>query len=541
MMGRVASLFAGGNTAKVSLTVNTMSALCSGFTIMFLFWTITHLLRKIFTRGEELTTNRIITIFFGGIIGSLAYTFSDTFWFSAVEGEVYATSSFLTAVVFWAMLKWEDEADKAWSGRWIILIAYIIGLGIGVHPLNLLVIPTLVFVFYFKKFEVTLKGVIKTLFVAVVILWLMVFVIRPGVPRVAGWFELLFVNGLGMPYNSGLYIYIILLISALVFGIIYSLRKGNVILNYCFTILTVVMIGYSSYAMIMIRSSAKPPMNQNNPSDVFSFIYYINMEQYPTSPKFFGNYYSAPVTGAKQVVSGYDKVNGRYKPYYRPEYSYNSEFETFFPRMYSNDPDHESSYKYWGKVVGKKYSTDTNSGQKTVVCPTFGENLRFFFRYQVGFMYFRYFMWNFAGRQNDIEGNGNPINGNWISGIRFIDEMRLGNQDKLPAELKTNPARNTYFFLPLLLGLAGLFWQYRKDRNGFWLMFIFFFMTGLAVILFLNQSPNQPRERDYAYGGSFYAYAVWIGMGYILVVESLKKVFRGGTLLTTVKIGRAHV
>jgi hypothetical protein len=532
MMGRVASLFAMGDTSKVSLTINTMSALCSGFAIMFLFWTITHLVRKIYTKGEELNTNRIIAIIASGIIGSLAYTFSDTFWFSAVEGEVYALSSLITGFVFWAMLKWEDEADKTYSGRWIILIAYIMGLGIGVHRLNLLVIPALVFVYYFKKYEVTTRGIIKTLAAAIVILWLMVFVIMPGIPKAAGWIELLFVNGMGMPYNSGLYFYIVLVIAILVFGIRLSQKREKVILNYVFTILTVVFIGYSSYAMIMIRSSARPPMNQNDPSDVFSFIYYINMEQYGTPPKFYGNYYTAPATGVKKVIQGYNKVKGRYEPYYRPDYTYNADFETIFPRMYSSDPDHESAYKYWGKVTGKKYSVDSGNGKKTIVIPTFGENLRYFFNYQIGYMYFRYLMWNFAGRQNDIQGNGNPIYGNWISGIKFIDEMRLGSLDKIPSELKTNPAHNTYFFLPLLLGLAGLFWHYKNDRNGFWLIFAFFFMTGLAIVLFLNQSPNQPRERDYAYAGSFYAFAVWIGMGFMLVIEWLKKFIRGGNVLT---------
>ena len=524
MLGRVATLFAGGDTSKVALMVNIFSALCSGLAIMFLFWTITHLVRKVFNNGEGLESKNIPAILASGIIGSLAYTFSDTFWFSAVEGELYSISSLVTALVFWGMLKWEDEADKPYAGRWIILIAYIMGLGIGIHRLNLLVLPVLVFIFYFRKYEVTTKGVIKTILVAVVMLWIMVFVIMPGIPKAAGWFELLFVNGLRLPYNSGLYFYIILIIVGLIFGIRYSLKNQKLILNYIFTSLTVIFIGYSSYAMIMIRSTARPPMNQNDPSDVFSFVYYINMEQYGSSPKLFGNYYSAPFTEVKQVVSGYNKVNGKYKPYYRPDYKYNKQFETVFPRMYSSDPEHEDAYKYWGKVRGRRYTVDGQSGKKTVVCPTFGENLRYFFRYQVGFMYLRYFMWNFAGRQNDIQGNGNPMHGNWISGIKFIDEARLGNLDKIPADLKANRGKNTYFFFPLLIGLAGMFWHYRNSRNGFWLVLAFFFMTGLAIILYLNQYPNQPRERDYAYAGSFYAFAIWIGMGFMLVYEMIKKI-----------------
>jgi hypothetical protein len=525
MMARVATLFAGSDTSKVALMVNILSALCSGFAIMFLFWTITHLVRKVFTKSENLVSKNIPAILASGIIGALAYTFSDTFWFSAVEGELYALSSLVTGLVFWAMLKWEDEADKPYSGRWIILIMYIMGLGIGIHRLNLLVLPALVFVYYFRMYEVTTKGILKTLLVAVVILWIMVFIIMPGVPKAAGWFELFFVNGLGLPFNSGLFIYIILIIAGLVFGIRYSLKKQKVILNYVLTSLVVITIGYSSYAMIMIRSSARPPMNQNDPSNVFSFIYYINMEQYGTAPKLFGNYYSSPIVDVKQVVAGYNQVNGRYEPYYRPEYKYSKQFETVFPRMYSSDPDHESAYKYWGNVSGRKFTVDSPSGKKTIVCPTFGENLRYFFKYQVGFMYLRYFMWNFAGRQNDVQGNGNPIHGNWISGIKFIDEARLGSLDKIPGDLKSNPGRNTYYFIPLLIGLAGMYWQYKNNRNGFWLVFAFFFMTGMAIILFLNQYPNQPRERDYAYAGSFYAFAVWLGMGFMLVYELMKKYF----------------
>ncbi|MCX6325702.1 MAG: DUF2723 domain-containing protein [Bacteroidia bacterium] len=536
MIGRIATLFAGGDTSKAALMVNILSALCSAFAIMFLFWTITHLVRKVFVNGKALESKHVPAIIGSGVLGALAYTFSDTFWFSAVEGELYAVSSLVTALVFWGMLKWEEEADQSYSGRWIILIAYIMGLGLGIHRLNLLVIPVLVFVFYFKKYEVTTKGVIKTLFLAVLLVWLMVFVLMPGVPKVAGWFELLFVNILGLPYNSGLLFYIVILFGALALGIHYSLKQKRVILNFMLTALTVVMIGYSSYAMIMIRSSARPPMNQNNPSDVFSLSYYINMKQYGSSPKFFGNYYSAPVVDVKKVVAGYNKADGKYKPYYRSEYEYSKQFETFFPRMYSADPDHESAYKYWGKVVGRKFTV--GSGKETIVCPTFGENLRYFFHYQVGFMYLRYFMWNFAGRQNDIQGNGNSIDGNWISGIKFIDEARLGNLDILPEDLKTNPGNNKYYFLPLLIGLGGMFWQYKKNRNGFWLVMAFFIMTGVAIIFYLNQYPNQPRERDYAYAGSFYAFAIWIGIGFMFVYEKLQKFLgdKGSAAVTLVAL-----
>jgi hypothetical protein len=525
MMGRIATIFAGSDTTKVALTVNTLSALCSGFAIMFLFWTITHLVRKVLVNGKYVESKHVPAIIGSGILGALTFTFSDTFWFSAVEGELYALSSLVIAVIFWSMLKWEDEAEKPYSGRWIILISYLIGLGLGIHRLNLLIIPVLVFVYYFKKYEVTKKGVLITLSLAILLLWLMVFIIMPGVPEVAGWFELLFVNIFRLPYNSGLIFFIIILFGTLLFGIRYTIIQKKVVLNYILTCLTVIMIGYSSYAMILIRSSAKPPMNQNDPSNIFSLSYYINMKQYGSSPKlFFGKYYSAPRIDEKKVIAGYNKVNGKYAPFYTLDFKYDSRFETIFPRMHSEDPDHENSYKYWGKVVGRKFSVESDSEKKILVCPTFGENLSYFFRYQVGFMYLRYFMWNFSGRQNDLQGNGNLIYGNWISGIKFIDELRLGKLYKIPDDLKSNPANNKYYFLPLIIGLAGMYWQYKKNKNGFWLVMSFFIMTGLAIILYLNQYPDQPRERDYAYVGSFYAFAIWIGIGFMFVFECLQKV-----------------
>ena len=519
MIGRIATLFAAGDTSKVALMMNALSALCSAFAILFLFWTITHLVRRVFEIGKPLEARQIPAIIASGIVGALSYTFSDTFWFSAVEGELYALSSLVTGLVFWAMLKWEEEADKPQSGRWIILIAYIMGLGLGIHRLNLLVLPVLVFVYYFRKYELSTMGILKTLVVSVVLLWLMVFVLIPGVPHVAGWFELFFVNTIGLPYNSGLLLFIVLLFGSLAYGIWFSEVKNRKVLNYIFTAILVVMIGYSSYAMIMIRSSARPPMNQNNPADIFSLSYYINMKQYGSSPKFFGNYYSAPVVGVDKIIAGYNKIAGKYEPYYRPEYKYSEKFLTIFPRMYSSEPDHREAYEYWGRVEGRKYTV----GSETIVCPTFGENLRYFFSYQVGYMYLRYFMWNFAGRQNDIQGNGNSINGNWISGIKFIDEARLGNLDKMPADLDANPGHNKYYLLPLIIGLAGLLWQYRKNNTGFWLVMAFFLMTGLAIIFYLNQYPNQPRERDYAYAGSFYAFTIWIGMGFMFFYEKLQK------------------
>ena len=524
MIGRIATLFAGGDVTKVAMMSNLLSAICSALTIMFLFWSITHIVKKAFNDDGEDDMKHIFAIMGAGLLGAFTYTFSDTFWFSAVEGELYAMSSLFTAIVFWAILKWEEEADEPTAGRWIILVAFMMGLGLGIHRLNLLILPVMVFVFYFKKYEFSWKGFWKTSLMAIIILGSVVFVIIPGVPKVAGWFELLFVNGLGLPYNTGLIVFVVVTIAALVFAIRYTFNKKKIILNYIVTCLTVIMIGYSSYAMIVIRSSASPPMNQNDTSEIFSLEYYINMEQYGSAPKLYGQFYTAPRIGDKKVVAGYNKVNGKYEPYYRPEYDYSEQFQTIFPRMYSDSEGHPEAYEYWGQVTGRKYTVRSGSNEsQTIVCPTFGENLRFFFRYQVGFMYLRYFMWNFAGRQNDIQGNGNNIYSNWISGIIFLDNARLGDQESLPADLKNNPGNNRYFMIPLLLGLLGLIWQYKKDNNDFIVVLSFFIMTGLAIIVYLNQTPNQPRERDYAYVGSFYAFAIWIGLSLVPIYNAMRK------------------
>ncbi len=523
LLGRFFTLFAGGDTSKVAMMVNILSAFASAFTVLFLFWSITRLIRL--ATGDDLTVKggKAFAILAAGATGALAYAFSDTFWFSAVEGEVYATSSLFTAAVFWAILRWYDEADDPHSGRWIILIAYLMGLSIGVHLLNLLALPVIVLLWYFRKHTATTKGVIWALLAGFLILGVLNFIFVPGVVKVAGWFELFFVNTLGLPYNTGLYIYLILLTGLIVAGIWYSLKKGRKVLNFAMTVIAVLMLGYSSFALIIIRANAHPPMNQNDPSDVFSFIYYINRTQYPRAPFLYGHYYSAPVTGIDKKIGGYNKKDGRYEPYYTTEYKYDKRFMTIFPRMYSSEPDHIRQYEYWGKVRGKKVTVRSGGGNEQAILPTFGENLRYFFRYQVGVMYGRYFMWNFSGRQNDVQGNGNVMDGNWISGIPFVDNPRLGDQSLLPEENRNNPARNTYFLLPLLAGLAGMWWQYRRDPKGLSLVLLLFLMTGLAIVTYLNQSPSQPRERDYAYAGSFYAFAVWIGMSVMLIYDLLRR------------------
>lgn len=531
IIGRFFILFA-SSPANAAKMVNTWSALASGLTIMFLFWTITHLAKKLVKNNNKLTTSQMASIIASGVVGALAYTFSDTFWFSAVEGEVYATSSLATAIVFWAILKWENIADEPHSNRWLVFIAYIIGLSIGVHLLNLLAIPAIVFVYYFRKYETTRKGTIIALILSVVILGVIMYGVIPGVITVASWFELLFVNTFGLPFHSGVLFYVAVLIAAIIFGIIYTSRKKIVLWNTVILMVTVIILGYSSYALIIIRSSAKTPMDQNSPNNVFALLSYLNREQYGERPLLYGQYYDSPLNPQHRYSEGkpvYSQIDGKYVVTdHRVEPNYDSRFTTLFPRMWSSmESTHAAAYKEWADIKGRKIQIRNERGEsQTIVKPTFAENLKFFFRYQVGHMYFRYFMWNFVGRQNDIQSHGSVIYGNWLSGIDFIDEWRLGNQDNLPPNLANNKARNTYFFLPLLLGLLGIFFQYNKGKEGkkgLWVVFLLFFMTGLAIVIYLNQYPLQPRERDYAYAGSFYAFAIWIGIGVLWLIDKLKK------------------
>jgi len=530
IFGRMFTLFGGPeNAAKM---VNVMSALASAFTILFLFWTITHLARKVLAQDGTLTQGQSIAVIASGLVGALAYTFSDTFWFSAVEGEVYASSSLLTALVFWAILKWEDVADEPYANRWLIFIAYIIGLSIGVHLLNLLAIPAIVFVYYFRKYEVTRKGIVWALVSAVVLLGVIMYGIIPGIVTVASWFELMFVNSFGLPFHSGVFFYVVLLIAGFSYALYYTYRHNKVVLNTAILALTVIVIGYSSFAMIIIRSSAKPPMDQNSPNDTFSLLSYLNREQYGSRPLFYGQYYNSPLKAGDRFSEGkpiYSQIDGKYVvTHHRYSANYDDRFTTFFPRMWSSvDPQHVKDYEQWGQIKGRRIQYTNDRGEtETIIKPTFGENLRFFFSYQVNFMYWRYFMWNFVGRQNDIQGHGGPLYGNWLSGIKFIDNAMLGDQDNLPDRLANNKARNTYFFLPLILGILGIFFQYNRGKEGrksLWVVFLLFVLTGLAIVVYLNQYPHQPRERDYAYAGSFYAFAIWIGLGVLAVFEALKK------------------
>jgi len=525
IIARFFSLFAGDNVSNVAKMINMVSVIASAFTILFLFWTISHIVRKIMGTEVDLSSAQTVTILGSALVGSLAYTFSDTFWFSAVEGEVYATSSLFTAVVFWAILKWENSSEQKYANRWLIFIAYLMGLSIGIHLLNLLAIPAIVFVYYFKKYTPTRNGIIIASFVAIILLGGIMYGILPWVVKLASWFELAFVNGLGFPYNTGVIVYLLLLSGILVWGIWYSNRRNKVVWNTILLGVTVIIIGYSSFLLILIRSQADPPMDQNNPENLFSLQYYLNREQYGDRPLIRGQYYSAPLIDMKDGKKTYTKKDGKYVVTNRNlEYVYEPRFVTIFPRMYSRNPVHVEDYEYWGQIQGTRIPMRTGSGAtQDIIKPTFGENLRFFFQYQVGYMYLRYFMWNFAGRQNDIQGHGDNMKGNWLSGINFIDEARLDSQENLPEHFKKNKAHNTYFMLPLLLGLIGVFHLYQRERKSFWVVMLLFFFTGIAIVLYLNQTPHQPRERDYAYAGSFYAFAIWIGLGVSAIYHLFSK------------------
>ena len=644
LLGNFFTHFASDAT-QVAKMVNTMSALLSAVCILFLFWTITHLARKlIISDWKEMTTSKLIAIEASGMVGALIYTFSDTFWFSAVEGEVYAFSSAFTAVVFWLILKWEDHADEPHSDRWLVLIAYMTGLSIGVHLLNLLCIPAIVLVYYYKKVpHANLKGSLLALILSFAVVVAVLYGVVPGIITVGGWFELFFVNVLGCPFNTGEIVYIICLVAAVIWGIYetYNATDKNVkrqniafilgfgmlgipfygygwsavicgvivmailwfilgykrkqevttgvdettgitkkkmqllplvsarIKNTALLCMLMLMIGYSSYALIVIRSSANPPMDQNSPEDIFTLGSYLSRDQYGDRPLFYGQAYTsqvaltvdgnmckpemkegAPVYQRKEKATA-DEKDSYFIVSHKNKYQYAQNM--FFPRMY--DAAHAQAYEDWmGGVDGTEVPYDRCGENIMVKVPSQVDNIRFFLSYQCNFMYWRYFMWNFAGRQNDIQGNGEPEHGNWITGFSFIDDSLYGDQSKLPDDLKNNKGHNVFYCMPLILGLIGLFrqaWYTRKRKvikNGkeveeslpigiqqFWVVFFLFFMTGLAIVIYLNQTPMQPRERDYAYAGSFYAYAIWCGLGVLAIINLLKeKAKLSGTAISAI-------
>lgn len=526
LMVRFFTLFA-PSPQWVPILANSLSALASSFTILLLFWSITYLARRIVNSDtKEFTLTQVILILSSGFVGALAYTFSDTFWFSAVEGEVYATSSLFTALVFWAILKWEEQADESHANRWLILIAYLMGISIGIHLLNLLAIPAIALVYYFRRFSYSFKGLIYTLAVSALLLVGIMYGVIKGFVVLASKIELVFVNSFGLPIKSGVIFLFVALLGSLAYGIYLTHKKGRVILNTIFVGLTVMLIGYSSYAVIVIRSSANPPMDQNSPDNMFSLLYYLNREQYGDRPLLYGQVFSAQPVAREEGEPTYAPKDGRYVfVRTKDRYRFDPQFEMIFPRMWSNEASHISAYEKWTNFEGRPVKRFTRDNvPQTIYVPTFSENLLFFFRYQLGFMYFRYFMWNFAGRQNDLQGHGEVTKGNWISGIPFIDNPRLGPQDKLPEIYRNNKGHNQYYLLPLLLGIAGLIFHYRKHKNDFWVVMTLFIMTGIAIVVYLNQTPYQPRERDYAYAGSFYAFAMWIGLGVLVVYQLVKKI-----------------
>ena len=602
--------------SQVARMVNTMSALLSATTILFLFWSITHLARKLILKDwSEITLGKLIAIQASGLVGALIYTFSDTFWFSAVEGEVYAYSSAFTAIVFWLILKWEDHADEPHSDRWLVLIAYMTGLSIGVHLLNLLCLPAIVLVYCYRRFpHIELKGSLLALVGSFVLVAAVLYGVVPGIITVAGWFELLFVNTLGCPFNTGEIIYIVLLVAiviwaiyesyvdksfkrqnisfvlsvgmlgipfrgmtwgagilglvilvALYFGLNYRKKIGKELVpvvtarfkNTALLCMLMLMIGYSSYAVIVIRSAANPPMDQNSPEDVFTLGSYLSRDQYGDSPLLYGQAYTSQVAYDVDGNMCVPKHKEGAAIWQRKEKASEGEKDSYFvvshkdkliyaqnmvfPRMHSSA--HAGAYENWmGGIEGNQVPYDRCGEPVMVKMPTQMENIRFFLSYQCNFMYWRYFMWNFAGRQNDIQGNGEPEHGNWITGISFIDDWMLGDQSKMPAELKANKGHNVFYCLPLLLGLIGLFWQAWRGQRGirqFWVVFFLFFMTGLAIVLYLNQTPQQPRERDYAYAGSFYAYAIWCGLGVLAIYDMLKKKLKGNDVAVAGVVGVA--
>ncbi|HAA01202.1 MAG TPA: DUF2723 domain-containing protein [Flavobacteriales bacterium] len=575
MLGRLFSAFSEPHEAAHA--INRMSALCSSFSILFLFWTITFVAKKLATiKGEELSDAKIIAILGSGFIGAMAYTFSDSFWFSAVEGEVYAMSSFFTAIVIWAIFKWDAVADEPGADRWIIFIMFLIGLSVGVHLLNLLAIPALGFVYYFRRYKHSTKGFIFAGIGSIVILGIIQAIIIPGMVSMPAFFERTFSN-MGMPFNFGAWFFFIALIGLLVYGIMYTHKKKKYFLNLALNSFAVVVIGYSCFGMIMIRSQANTPIDENNPENFVTLLSYLNREQYGSWPIVSGPYWNSPITGQKdgnpvymrgyaikrgeRLVKGF-RTEQEAKDYIAKkglagvtvneeyfiaddrkgtEYTYSSEHTTVLPRMFSRDYRHVIGYKNWSKYDGSgKVKVQGRDGQ-TEALPTFGNNISFLMNYQLGWMYWRYFMWNFSGRQNDEQGtDGTPLEGNFITGVKFIDNELIGNQDNLPEHMKSNPSHNRFYLLPLILGLIGFFWQLVRDPKNWFVVFLLFFFTGIAIILYLNPKPYEPRERDYAYVGSFYAFAIWIGIGVYALFDIAKNLklrdfafFAGGTTAFT--------
>ncbi len=512
LVARFFTMFTDNMHAAVA--VNAMSAICSALTIFFLYLTIVFLAKRLVRPDADgrWSVGQALAIYGSGVVGALAYCFSDTFWFSAVEGEVYAMSSLVTALVFWAMTKWYEQADTPYANRWIVLISFLMGLSIGIHLLNLLAIPALVFLYYYRKREdagYTFREYVKIFAIGCIILAIILFIVIPFLPKTAAYVDLFFVNVLGLPFNTGAAFFMAVLLGLCFWGLFLTMKKEKVFANTVLLCFTMIIIGFSIFSIIIIRSSVKTPTNEYQPDNPFTLVRYLGREQYGSNPLIYGQYFDAPYDIEipkywAPLGDRYVRTDGQITPVY------SSEGKMFFPRMWATSPDgrYEEFYEVYMDGKGK-----TIPGQ-TYKKPTFGANLKFFFDYQLNWMYWRYFMWNFAGRQNDIHSPtpGELFTGNWESGIGFIDKARLGDQSDAPAYLRDNRAKNHYYMLPLLLGIIGIFFQFARDKRGSWVTFLMFFMTGIAIVIYLNQPPYQVRERDYAYAGSFYAFSIWIGL-----------------------------
>jgi Protein O-mannosyl-transferase TMEM260-like len=528
LLGRFFTMFASHETA--GFAINILSALSSSFTILFLFWSITAVVKKLALKTGTLDKGKTIAIFGSAVVGSLAYTFSDSFWFSATEAEVYAMSSLFTALVFWAILKWDSVSGDKHSTRWMVLIAYLMGLSIGVHLLNLLAIPAMVFLFYFKTRELNVKNFVYAGGFSVLILGIVQFGIIPGTYKLASMFELLFVNSMGMPFHSGLIFYFVLIAALISYALYYTQKNGRAVWNTITLCLAVMLVGYSTYTVILVRSAANPPMDENDPENAFDLMSYLAREQYGSAPFLSGQFFNTPYDAQEPVKEGplkyfQNKETGKYEPINKGEKNlpnYDKATSGFLPRMWSSQSHHIRDYKAWSGYKGKNVKA---SNGETIKVPTFGENMKFLFSYQWGHLYWRYFMWNFAGRQTDVQNTspGDISNGNWMSGIKAIDAARLGNQDKLSKTITNNKGHNKYFLLPLILGLIGLVYQFMKDPKDWLVLGLLFFFTGMMINFYTNPPSPQPRERDYAYVGSFYVFAIWMAVGVYALFEMLSK------------------
>lgn len=526
LFGRLISLLAFGNTDNVALAINALSAMASALTVLLLFhiiyWFVSKLLQRI---NSGVKTEKIYFIAIAAsLIGSLTYAFTDSFWFSAVEAEVYATSSLFSALVFWCIIKYEQEPNGWPENRWLVLIFFLLGLSVGIHLLNLLALPAIAFIIYFKHYKPSVLKILITLSLSLALIVVFVYGIIPGIVKTAAYFDLFFVNTLKLQAYSGVLSFVLLLVAVILFLLHYFQKSKRYLLRFALLLFSFWLIGYSSFAILVIRSAYNPFIDINNVENIFGLVDYLNREQYGQRPILYGNNYNSPIIETKKRFT-YKLFNHNYlQDELNPEYVYNENTLSFFPRMASKEDRHITAYEKWVDIKGRKVMVMGADGiSKTLTIPTFVDNFKFFIKYQLGHMYLRYFMWNFAGRQNDTQGNGDRFFGNWISGITFLDNWRLGNQSKIPDLYKNQKTQSKYYMIPFLLGALGMIFQFKYDKQNFWVAFVFFLFTGPAIIIYVNEVPIAPRERDYVYVGSFMVFAIWIGLGAVAIFHALAK------------------